>query len=84
MEASMEWSYCWLESTESRRCYTNVIGSRLLLARKGIEMMHRAWMQSIPALTAMTACLATCCAQYRILLGKADSDGCMPTTPARI
>lgn len=30
------------------------------------------------------ACLATSCAQYRLLPGAADSDGCLPTTPARI
>jgi len=42
------------------------------------------WMRCIPALMVMDACLATCYAQYRVLPGKADSDGCMPTTPARV
>jgi hypothetical protein len=47
----------------------------------GTREMPFKWFLEI---VAISACASTCCAQYWVLPGKADSDGCLPTTPARI
>lgn len=42
------------------------------------------WRKWFAAIMAISACSAACCAQYRILPGKANSDRCIPQTSARI
>ena len=48
---------------------------------EGMHQMHFKWLLGIVAISAFAT---TCRAQYRVLPGTTDSDGCEPTTPARI
>ena len=48
---------------------------------EGVLKIQFNWLVGI---VAISACAINCCAQYRVLPGKADPDGCLPTTPARI
>ena len=50
----------------------------------GEELRYRAEVERIAVLLTFASWATICCAQYRLLPGKADSDGCFPQTPARI